>query len=329
MKKVIIGIHGLGNKPPKHLLQKWWKASLLEGLSPIGVNKTLPVFEMVYWADILHKNPLNQWEEDKNNPYFLKRPYKKSPNNYVIKNHSFRGKTIDFISEQLNKVFLNEDKTLNYSFVTNVILKKFFRDLEIYYIKKCQDKNEQICKARDLIRDRLVQIIEKYKNNDIMIISHSMGSIIAFDVLNLLIPEIRINTLVTMGSPLGSPVVVSRIAADQKKKTNRKSIIATPPGITNNWYNFADIRDPVALNYKLADDFSENEKGILPIDFLVNNNYEMDGDSYPHKSYGYLRANEFSKILSEFIGETKLNAGQKVLEKVNNIVESIIDTYDL
>ena len=31
MAKVIIGIHGLGNKPPKDILEKWWKLSIEEG----------------------------------------------------------------------------------------------------------------------------------------------------------------------------------------------------------------------------------------------------------------------------------------------------------
>ena len=57
MSKVIIGIHGLGNKPPKPLLKKWWKASIDEGLQKAGKTDLKYQFEMVYWADILHKKP--------------------------------------------------------------------------------------------------------------------------------------------------------------------------------------------------------------------------------------------------------------------------------
>lgn len=325
MNKVIIGIHGLGNKPPKYLLKKWWKASLAEGLISIGTNKNLPVFEMVYWADYLHEKPLNKWEKDKDNLYFLREPYKKATKNNTIKQHSLRKKTFGFLSKQLNKIFLNEDNTLNYSFITDVILKKFFKDLEIYYNDDCKDKNDITCKLRDLLRSRLAQTLNKYKNYDIMIIAHSMGSIIAFDVLNFLIPTIKINTLVTIGSPLGLPIVISKIATEQKKKTqtNGISIISTPPGITKMWYNYADIRDPVAFNHKLVDVFSENCKGVRPTDFFVNNDYEMGGDNNPHKSFGYLRSQELSKILSDFIGDKKPFVGKILFEKIKELFKIV------
>ena len=327
MRKVIIGIHGLGNKPPKYILQKWWKDAMIEGLNSSGYKKNLPAFELVYWADILYEKPLNRWEKDKDNPYFLDEPYIKAPKDIIEEKHPFQEKIISFISDQLNKIFLNEDNSLNYSFITNAILKKYFRDLEVYYMEECEAENKVDCNARNLIQERLVKYIEKYKNYDIMIIAHSMGSIITFDVLNFLIPEAKINTLVTIGSPLGLPIVVSKIAAEQQKKSEGKSIMATPPGVTSNWFNFADIMDHVAINFELSDDFRENERGILPTDFLVNNNYEINGETNHHKSFGYLRTPEFSKILSDFIADEKLNVWQKVLKTVQGFVEKVKEQH--
>lgn len=323
MKKIIIGIHGLGNKPQKYLLQKWWKDAMLEGMKSHGVNKKLPDFELIYWADILYEKPLNKWEKDSNNPYFLDEPYTKAPESVELEDYSFRKKITDFISDQLNKIFLNEDKTLNYSFLTDIIVKKYFRDLDVYYVEECKDKNDNYCKARDLIRDRIAKTITKYKGYEICIIAHSMGSIVAYDVLNYIIPENEINTLITIGSPLGLPVVVSKIAAEQKRKYNGKSIMVTPPGITSNWFNIADIMDHVALNYKLTDDFLQNERMVAPKDFLVQNNYQINGIKNPHKSFGYLRAPEFSAILSDYIGDNTLNVGQKVLGKVQGFLEKV------
>jgi len=261
MKKVIIGIHGLGNKPPKYLLRKWWKEAMMEGLNSSGIQHRLPRFELVYWADILYDKPLNRWEKDKDSPYFLDEPYIEAPKTISDEKHP--------------------------------------------------------------IQERLAKCISKYQNYDIMIIAHSMGSIITFDVLNFLIPEARVNTLVTIGSPLGLPVVVSKIAAEQKKKSKGQNIMATPPGVTKNWFNFADISDLVSINYKLADDFRGNERGILPTDFLVNNNFEIDGETNHHKSFGYLRTPEFSKILSDFIADRKLNVAQKILKASQGIVKKI------
>ncbi len=327
MRKVIIGIHGLGNKPPKYLLQKWWKEAMIEGLKSSGIHQSLPKFELVYWADILYDKPLNRWEKDKHSPYFLDEPYIEAPKTIIDEKHPFQKKIIGFISDQLNNIFLNEDKSLNYSFITDTILKKYFRDLDLYYMEECKGETKDSCKAHDFIQARLAKCIIKYQNSDIMIIAHSMGSIITFDVMNFLIPEARVNTLVTIGSPLGLPVVVSKIAAEQKKKSKGQSIMATPPGVTNNWFNFTDIKDLVAINYKLSDDFRENERGILPTDFLINNNYEINGETNHHKSFGYLRTPEFSKMLSDFMADEKLNVAQKVLKSIQGFLEKLREQY--
>ena len=66
MACVIIGIHGLGNKPPKKQLEHWWKLAMMEGLKTHGFHTKLPNFELVYWADILNERPLSESEKDKN-----------------------------------------------------------------------------------------------------------------------------------------------------------------------------------------------------------------------------------------------------------------------
>ncbi len=38
---------------------------------------------------------------------------------------------------------------------------------------------------------------------------------------------------------------------------------------------------------------------------MLNNNYEYDGEENPHKSYGYLRAPEVSKVIYDFLYEDK------------------------
>ena len=62
-----------------------------------------------------------------------------------------------------------------------------------------------------------------------------------------------------------------------------------------------DPLDKVAFDYNLADDFTANSHGVKPFDHLVVNDYVKDDEANPHKSYGYLRAKEFSLLLSEFL----------------------------
>ena len=323
MANVIIGIHGLGNKPSKQLLERWWKRAMIEGLWKNNFKPRLPKFEMVYWADIIYDKPLDLHEKNKQNPYFLEEKYIKGKKDFPIENHDSKIKLFDFIGRQLNRIFLNEDFSLNYSYITDTLISKYFKELELYYSEKCNYVGDNSPKIKDLIRERLFKTLKKYKNDDIMLISHSMGSIVAFDVLTFLAPQIEVNTFVTMGSPLGLPIVISKIAAEQKQKLNGENHMVTPPAIMKSWYNFSDILDKVAFNFKLADDFSENNIGIKPIDFLVTNNYEINEERNPHKSFGYLRTSEFSNILNKYLLAEKISLLQKVIRKTTQIIRNV------
>ena len=320
MQQVIIGIHGLGNKAPKFVLEQWWKNSMNEGMTQAKCPKSLPEFEMVYWADILHEKPLDRWTKDEDSPYYLNEPYKKAPQLVEVEAHPIRRKVTSYISDKLTDIFLNEDKTLNYNFITDNILKRHFPDLDAYYRETPGEASEIPTHVRDQIRDRLVQVIHKYKEHEIMIVAHSMGTIVSYDVLNFLIPEIKIDTLVTMGSPLGLPIVIGKIAAEQKIRLNGQPVLSSPPGINSHWYNLSDITDHVALHHKLSDDFLSNETGIQPIDILVSNTYEINGVKNPHKSFGYLQAPEFINILSNFIAEPIPSRRQRMWIKVQSVI---------
>jgi len=323
MANVIIGIHGIGNKPKKEILEKWWKQAIIEGLKSNNFKTNLPKFELVYWADILHDKPLNENEKNTNSPDFLDEKYVKAPEFFETENHSARQKIIKFLGDQLNKIFLNPDFSLNYTYITDAIVSRYFKDLEIYYTENCTLENENICKAKVLIKQRLIDTLEKYKSDNIMLISHSMGSIIAFDVLTFEAPLIPINTFVTMGSPLGIPIVISKIASEQKQRHIIDNHMITPESVSKYWYNFSDILDKVAFNYKLDDDFSQNKVGVKPTDFLVVNNYEINGHRNPHKSFGYLRTPEFAKILNDFNLSEKLSIKEKIIRRFNELVKAL------
>ncbi len=314
MANVIIEIHGLGNKPPKNLLERWWERAMIEGLKSNDYKAKLPKHEMVYWADILYDQPLNQFEKDAESPYYLDEIYVRRPKLFVREKHDTRKKVVNFVNRQLNKFLLNEDLSLNYSFITDAILGNYFQDLQTYYQDDSVSDEESAIKIKETIRLRLLKVLDKYKEDDIMLIAHSMGSIIAFDVLSFLANHIPIHTLVTIGSPLGLPIVVSKIADEQRIRNNGGTLIATPPNVKR-WHNFSDILDKVALNYELGDDFKENKHGVKPVDYLVENNYQINEISNPHKSYGYLRTPEFANVLNEFILSERLTLKQKFNRK--------------
>ncbi len=300
MAKVIIGIHGLGNKPPKELLEDWWKKSMIEGLERLNMPLDLPQFELVYWADILYDKPLDIKISDKKDPFYLDGKYTKGSEITTQDNNLMRKKVLDFLGHQLDKLLLNDDLTVNYQGITDVVIRRYFKDLDLYFAKECIDKNDIRCKAQILIRERLTEVLQKHQGNEIMLIGHSMGSIIAYDVLLFSSPKINIHTFISMGSPLGFPVVQGKIAMEWSILNDGTPKLRTPPGIKKHWYNFADLKDRVALIYHLRDNYKANRKGVKPRDFVVQNNYQIDNEANHHKSYGYLRTFEFSRVLRNF-----------------------------
>ena len=302
MAKVIIAIHGLRNKPPKDLLLDWGRKSIMEGVANLGAELHLPKLELVYWADILHDRPLSPDEKDPKSPYFIDEVYLLSRKVKKIQNYIFRRRLFRLLKKVIYGIFLRKDLSLRFPKVSQRFIHDNFDELEVYFNENCET-NEQSCKQREQINNRLISVLEKHKEDEIMLIAHSMGTVIAFDVLSFLDIDIKIDTFVTMGAPLGAPFVLSRIARLSKSKLQGHIKLQTPEAVTNHWYNFADIKDSIAMDYKLAEEFKPNSKGVKVQDQLVINTYRANGKSNHHKSFGYLRTPEFIRVLIDFIDE--------------------------
>ena len=303
MSRIIIGIHGLGNKPEKKLLEKWWKQSITDGLKKIDKFKFEPKFEIVYWADILNDKPLNILITDTENPYYLDEPYTAAVENLEHEEHSIRKRFLGFLEEQMDKIFLNDDLTPNFEFISEIIFKKYFKELNIYYADELEVSTNEYQSIKEIIRNRLTNTLRKHKGKKILLIAHSMGSIIAYDVCNITAKDISINTLATVGSPLGIPIIIGKIAEELKESEPTLTKLRTPENITKRWVNFADVEDNVALNYNLADDFEANSALIKVQDIVVENDYSVEERRNPHKSYGYLRTPEFANLVADFLEE--------------------------
>ena len=301
MAKIILAIHGLGNKPPNAMLTKWWEKSILEGLHNINKQYDKVPLEMIYWADVLHPLPLDINVRDAKSPLYLEEPYLPSSGKSKPPEKKLLTKFFNYFEQQLDRIFLNPDMSINFEKVTDRIIHKFFEDLETYYMDNSQGIETPEVPTRELIRDRLQAALKKHRFKEIMILGHSMGTIISFDVLSSLKPPDYINTFVTIGSPLGLPIIVSRIFSEQKQLNEETDFLKTPDSVQNKWLNVSDKEDMVALDHTLNDDFGANVYGVRAEDFFVYNDYEVNGERNAHKIYGYLRTPEVAQIISSFL----------------------------
>ncbi len=284
MNHIIIGIHGLANKPDRKTLKKYWQDAILNGLdinANIKCTEDKLNFHSVYWADVMYGKGKHDTKYDKYQDCTDK-PQRYNDGWIDIlrqKAYAIGGGILDFGKEYLDL-----------KIIANKVLEKKLPDLYKYYTEDGK---------RDKLRGLLEKIIADNKDKKIVLVAHSMGSIIAYDVLRILgdtHPSLVIDHFITIGSPLGLPHV--------KRKIQQEHTTVRTPSIVKNWTNFADKRDPVALDEHLADDYQANSNNIEVKDDLVLNEWvpPNNGDTnIYHKSYGYLRTPEFSDIIKTFI----------------------------
>lgn len=315
MAKVIIGIHGLCNKVEKNKLEEWWRRSIEEGLD-INLDKSHSKFKfkMVYWADLLYEKPLEESIKDKKNKLYLNEPYIPQEKNFIPEQSPVRKKILNYIQPKLDKILLNDDLSSNYSLLTYKIVEKKFGDLAIYYSNK---------EKRNAVRERLAYELREHKKDNILLLTHSMGTIISYEVLTFLCPEIKIDTLITIGSPLGFPLIRARIATEMEIKNKIDMNLKTPENISKSWFNLADINDNVSMGYKLSNNYLANSNNVSVIDYQVHNDYIANGERNYHKSFGYLRTPELTNIVYQFT-QTKRHP---IVEKIITFVKKSISIF--
>ncbi|WDS36774.1 S8 family peptidase [Pseudoxanthomonas sp.] len=113
-----------------------------------------------------------------------------------------------------------------------------------------------------------------------VVVAHSQGSMIAYEVLRKLkAAECDVALFLTIGSPLGLPAVRSMFKQDIKKKK-----LPFPPCVRA-WYNVADRLDPVALDGDLSDDIEGAGDRFTN---FTGSRINPDAPRNPHSGSGYL-----------------------------------------
>ena len=116
-----------------------------------------------------------------------------------------------------------------------------------------------------------------------------MGSVIGYDSLWQLshepAEEVRIDLMLTTGSPLGQRLIQHRLKGFRKQGAERF------PGNIRRWINIAAIGELTAIDTTLNNDFGEMIRlGLVEDieDLETYNYYRMNGVLNVHAEYGYL-----------------------------------------
>ena len=179
--------------------------------------------------------------------------------------------------------------------IANERMELHLRDLRRYL----RNRNDIAEHTRQMLKMPLRAAAEAKR--PILLIAHSMGSVIAWDSLWQMAhnerDNVSVDLLLTMGSPLGQRFIQRRLQGSGQKGDRRF------PGGIRRWINLSAIGDLTALDPDLADDFAEMVKhGLVESieDDKLHNYFRLDGNLNVHAEYGYLANDVTARIVIDW-----------------------------
>ncbi len=169
--------------------------------------------------------------------------------------------------------------------ITEGLTRIFLRDVNDFLFSK---------ERRQFMEDRFRERLTPGPNAPMVVIAHSQGTMIAYDVLRTLsAQEYDVRLFVTLGSPLGLEEV-----QDQLRKWGGGRPLRVPSCVKQ-WLNVADRLDPVAADNSLANDFAG--QGVIKDvhDLGIN----PGSPKNPHAATGYLQITDVRRTVDAVLGK--------------------------
>jgi pimeloyl-ACP methyl ester carboxylesterase len=146
-------------------------------------------------------------------------------------------------------------------------IERFLRDVFLYISR------------RDVQR-RIDEIVEaKLTAEPTIVVGHSLGSVVAYNVVRRNRQSIDLRKFITVGSPLGLRAISSKLGVPEN------------PAGADGWYNAYDERDIVALNPLDNVYFPANPS-------IVNNNRDRNKTDNRHGIIGYLNDRDVAEQIA-------------------------------
>jgi hypothetical protein len=262
----IVFVHGLDNKPESGYLHQLWKRKLGHDNGP-DLDANGVSGSMVYWADVFYPEPdtnlaayeraigdielcagpLHPWAADGGSPEELARLRRLAERCGV--DLSAPG-AIEPAAEEIAAV--QQERVPVPSWLRYRVMARLVRDAHHYFFNlETTPRSEARYRARDEIRRRFVEALRAGDaRRPLIAVTHSMGTMIAYDCLKHVADCPPLDGLITVGSPLGLDEVQDFYPSWSKDDGFPSERLQGP------WVNVYDPLDVVAgLQPRLAPDF--------------------------------------------------------------------------
>ena len=280
MKKIVY-IHGIGNQLPCDILKGQWDAALFGAPQ----NDT----RMAYWVDrSRYPQPLTNTVSGSDTMCnsLIQPAEVRAGDNSMDEARIMTA--IDARVAERAKRFSEQPGEELYKVLplpgfarkplTRFLTKTFSDDVYGFLFKK-----DERARMTDALRAQLAGI----KDEPVVIIAHSQGTMIAYDVLmQMQTSGLRVELFATLGSPLGIQEVQDVLAGWHGAPLKA-------PACVKEWFNAADLWDMVAADPTLKDDYKNN--GIITD--LEERHLNVHASRDPHSATGYLSSKKVRDVI--------------------------------
>ena len=325
----VIFIHGLAKKPAPDLLERLWVDSLnrddpkpeVFGYENPGLGiHTAATIRSVYWADVFYgedyETDLSGYERRIESDAFesiegesledlsrveLPQP-KTAKERAFIEGLTARYQLASAIADDYRAPTLPGERLEQYQLerfplplgMKKGIIRRFANEAFYYLFEEpYKTPKGEALNVRTALRDRLIGAVKALKadHERVVVVAHSMGTIIAYDCLRNCGPCESIDGLITLGSPLGVDEVQDNLIP------GRDFGNAFPADkLKGSWINVFDPLDPIAaLDPRLGNDYRRGE-GVV-----VRDIEESNWGKWRHTFSKYLKGPQLRKALREML----------------------------
>lgn len=243
----VVYVHGIGKQPPADLLKLDWDRSLFR--HDLGDRSA-----MAYWADIRHHQTLDSDEVAAEAPA------------------TTQPEQVDELAgaAEFAALYIGELIAQVSTFADNQLVARarlaadlFLSDAYAYFF------NEQL---RAEIRNRLRSRLDAAPK-PILLIAHSLGSIIAYDVLHEHdFAGLKVAAFITFGSQLGVGAVRDRV----------RRPLEVPASVQAGWHNYLDAYDLLSMRKQLKQFYQP---------YVIEDEWADNPSPNNHDAAGYLSDN--------------------------------------
>lgn len=304
-------IHGVANKPAEADLLRIWRGALKKAAVPLDLSAEGISSEMVYWADVLHASPIptseyqngdeavvseaNDEYEESLAPIEFSGPddaeWTKAMARRLGVLSEIYGTQKTLETGRKNTVSSELERIPLPGFVKDAFLKRFLKDVHHYLFNvEFSPRSGERYRVQDEIKKRFLQAIDRgsVRGAPHIVVSHSMGTVIAYDCLKRVSECPPVDGFITLGSPLGIDEVQDKLQPGWTRQDGYPS-----DTLKSGWENYFDKLDVVSrLDPYLANDYRHNNIKVVADVPQAN-----DG-VWRHDITKYLMGKEVSEAIS-------------------------------